>query len=196
MLGPLFGGDGPYVWPSWGKKRTTKQANKKPVNNQMDWKLPKIKHITYKIKAWLSQETKLDVDTPSSYQFGKDVMQHRPASQMCKPSWVNPPARLLHPRLSNKLCLPSSWCRAASCCCWLSAARAGCVSPSPVWAKHCPGSLTNLGITQVLMHLSHPSADKKIYTCLSNTLKTKLGLLTTVIWFCLTKEWHFGLVFF
>lgn len=93
--------------PPGKKKKQTKQTNKKTVNNQMDWKLPKIKHITCKIKAWLSQETKLDVDTPSSYQFGKDVMQHRPASQMCKPSWDNPPARLLHPQLSNELCHPS-----------------------------------------------------------------------------------------
>lgn len=43
-----------------------------------------------------------------------------------------------------------SWCRAVSCLCWLFAARAGCVSPSPVWAKHCPGSPMNK------WHWAHP----------------------------------------
>lgn len=34
-------------------------------------------------KSLASQETKLDLHTPSSYQLGKDVTKHKTASQMC-----------------------------------------------------------------------------------------------------------------
>jgi len=58
------------------KKKTIEQPNRlKTCKN-------KARHLQNKSSA--SQETKLDLDTPSSYQFGKDVMKHRPASQMCK----------------------------------------------------------------------------------------------------------------
>lgn len=173
MLGPLFGGDGPYVWPSWGKKKKQNKPIKKPVNNQMDWKLPKIKHITCKIKAWLSQETKLDVDTPSSYQFGKDVMQHRP----CFPD-VQAKLR----QSPSQTASPSAFKRA------LSSFRAGaeqlpvtadCLQPEqdvshrPLCEPNTPLAhwwTNGFGVTQVLMHRVNTLQLTKSFTLVFPTL--------------------------
>lgn len=130
-----------------GKKEKTKKQNKstkKTRNNQTGWKLSKVKHVTCKIKTWLSQETKLDVDTPSSYQFGKDIVQYTNLLPRCASrAETIPRPQCFTLGFQTSSVVLQSWCRAASCGGWLFAARAGCVSPSPVWAKHSPGSLMN-----------------------------------------------------
>lgn len=137
MLGPLFGGDGPDVWPSW--KKNPNQINKK--NSEQPNRLK-----TFRNKAHYLQN--------KSLAFWRDKVRHTQllpawqghyATQTCfpdvQPSWDNAPARLLQPGFQTSSVILQSWCRAVSCGCWLFAARAGCASPSPVWAKPSPGSL-------------------------------------------------------
>lgn len=171
MLGPLFGGDGPDVWPSW--KKTQTKSTKKPVNNQIDWKLSEIKHVTCKIKAWLSQETKLD--TPSSYQLGKDIMQHKPASQMCNPAETMPQPDCFS--LAFKQALSSFRAGAEQ-----FPVAADCLQPGqdvphhPLCEPSPPLALWwASSVTQVPMHRV---STLKAYTCLASTLKAKLGRLT------------------
>lgn len=106
VLGPLFRGDGPYVWTSWKNKN-----KKKTLNNQSEDLKNKARHLHNKNLA--SRETKLDRDTPSSYQFGKDVMKHKPASQMCECQLRFDCIAL---GFQTSSVVPQSCCKAVSCC--------------------------------------------------------------------------------
>lgn len=53
VLGPLFGGDGPYVWPSWKKKKnkTNEQKNNEQPKGLKTFK-NKARHLQNKILAF------------------------------------------------------------------------------------------------------------------------------------------------
>lgn len=122
---------------------------KKPKSNQQKTSEQPNRLKTFRNKACYLQN--------KSLAFSRDKVRHTQllpawqghyATQTCfpdvQPSWDNAPARLLQPGFQTSSVILQSWCRAVSCGCWLFAARAGCASPSPVWAKPSPGSLMSI----------------------------------------------------
>lgn len=172
MLGPLFGGDGPYVWPSWGKKKP-KQTNKKTSEQPNGLKTSKNKahHLQNKSLAFSRDKVRC------GHTQLLPVWQGRYATQTCFPD-----VQAELKQSPSQAASPSAFKRA------LSSFRAGaeqlpvaadCLQPEQDVSHHplCEPNTplahwwTNgFGVTQVLMHRVNTLQLTKSFTLVFPTL--------------------------
>lgn len=136
MLGPLFRGDGPYVWTSWKNKN-----KKKTLNNQSEDFKNKARHLPNKNLA--SRETKLDRDKthPAPTSLARTLWNTNLLPRCASASWDLTALHLAFKRaLSSPRAATKQFPAADDC---LQPGQDARFSAYPVWTKYSPGSPVN-----------------------------------------------------